>query len=113
MIPNPSKIWLISFQDPPKTLPKPSPNRPKIDPGGLLEAILGLLEPILDQCFKKTRFLTPKKQPKGLQERPREAPDRPRPSQNEAQEPPKSDFSAIFGDLFRDCKFVATFNVFF
>ena len=97
------------FKIPPKPCqmpPKPSQNRPNIDPKGLLEPILG-------QCFKKARLLTPKKRPNGLQERPREAPDRPRPSQNEVQEPPKSDFSAIFCDLFRDCKFDGILKVFF
>ena len=39
ILPNPSP-------EPPQTFPKPSQNGAKIDPEGLLE-------PILDQCFKK------------------------------------------------------------
>ena len=68
-----------------QNVPKPSPNRAKIDPEGFLE-------PILDQCFKKAGFWTPKKRPRRAQERPRDATDAPRPPPNGAQDLPKSNF---------------------
>ena len=47
--PNSSKIHPKIGQNPPQNLPKPSQNGSKIDPEGLLE-------PILDQCFKEVGF---------------------------------------------------------
>ena len=70
--PNPTKFLQKPFPNRPQTLPK----RPKIHPKGLLE-------PILDQCFIKARFPTPKKWPKSGQ-------DLPKPSQKRPQVPPKS-----------------------
>ena len=77
----------------PQTLPKSFQDHPKIDPKGLLA-------PMLDPCLKKARFWTSKIRTKVAQERPEEAQDRPKPSPNEAQDPPKTDFCAIFGDFF-------------
>ena len=80
----------------------PSPNPSKIDSNGFLE-------PILDQCFTKARFRRPKKFSRSGQKRPKEAPDGPRPLQNRAQDPPKTNFYAIFYHLFSHFEFESLF----
>ena len=74
-----------SFPNPPQILPKSFQDPPKIDPKGVLESIL-------DPCLKKTSFRTSKKWAKVAQERPKDAPERPKPFPNWAQDPPKSTF---------------------
>ena len=77
-------------QNPPQILPKSFQDPPKIDPKGVLESIL-------DPCLKKTSFRTSKKWAKVAQERPKDAPERPNPLPNWAQDRPKSIFFACFG----------------
>ena len=86
------------------------PGAPKLRPGGSKIELEGLLEPIVDQCFIKGRFQTPKKRPGSAQELPKEPQDRPKPCPNGAQDAAKSTFGAIFGCFFSCSKFASTFN---
>ena len=72
------------------------PGAPKLRPGGSKIELEGLLEPIVDQCFIKGRFQTPKKRPGSAQELPKEPQDRPKPSPNGAQDAAKSTLGAFF-----------------
>ena len=83
--PKSSQIPHQTFPNPPKFLPRPSqilqnpfPNRPRIEK---------------NQKYHDTAdFSAPKMRPRGGQERPEEAQDRPKPLPNEAKDPPKSTF---------------------
>ena len=99
--------------NPPKCLPKPSPNPSKTLPKSIKIDPKGFLEPILDQCFKKIRFWRAKKRPRSAQECPRDAPDRPKPLPNGAQDPSKSNFFLIFGLAFSNSNFTSIFFRFF
>ena len=75
-----SRIFPRPYPNPVEILPKPMPNPSKIDPEGLLELIL-------DQCFKSG---TPKKQSKCSQKWRKDGQERPNPFPNRAQDLSKS-----------------------
>ena len=96
-----------------KILPKCSRNPPRTHQNQAQIDPKALSEPILGQCLKKVVFRTPKKRPKVAKEPPNEAPDRPNPLPNGAQDAPKSNFFPIFRPIFSYPKFALIFRRFF
>ena len=92
---SPSKNEAESSQDylnPVEILPKPMPNPSKIDPEGLLELIL-------DQCFKRYRFKRPKSKHNAPKSGPKPAQGAPNPGQIEPKTLPNRLFK-LFRSLF-------------
>ena len=98
--------------NPPKFLPTPPQKSPKTFQKQPKSHPKGLLELILDQCFKRIWFWTPKKWPKCVQKWPKDAPERPKPLPNGAQDPSKSTFQAILCSFFSHLKIALIFHWF-